>query len=167
MISSRGQIGIVSIVGVIIALLFLAPILLNIVKTTTSEFSDALNSTDTNAAATVTGIKDTYVNLWDWVLILVFALNVLLLFISAFFIDTHPAFILVFIMVAFFTMAFAPNILDAVDQLWGDAHYAGETGTQLAFMNFLRENFGGVLLSIFVLAGIIMYAKFKYFSTPS
>ncbi len=159
----KGQIGIVSLVGVIIALLFLAPILLNIVTTTTGEFAEAINKTDTNAANAVTSIKDTYTSLWDWALILIFGLNVLLLFISAFFIDTHPAFMLVFIMVAFFTMAFAPNILDATDKIYNNAQYAGDVAAYLPFMDFLRGNFGYIILGIFVMTGIIMYAKFKYF----
>ena len=162
-----GQIGIVSLVGVIIALLFLAPILLKIVTETTGKFATAINSTDTKAAETVTGIKTTYTNLWDWVLIIVFALNILLLLISAFFIDTHPAFILVFIMLGFFLMAFAPNILDAVDQVYDSAYYAGDVNSTLPFVDFIRTNFGGVILSIFILCGIIMYGKFKYFSTPT
>ena len=161
--NKKAQIGIVGFIGVVIALLFMAPILLNIVKTTTSEFSSAINSTDSNAAATVDSVTGTFTNLWDWVLILVFGLNILLMLISAFFIDTHPAFVLVYIMVCFFTMAFAPNILDAVDQVWSDAHYAGETGVQLTFMDFIRTNFGAIILGVMVLTGIIMYAKFKYF----
>jgi len=160
---TKAQIGLVSLVGVIIALLFLAPIFLNIVTTTTGKFATALNATDSNAADTVTGITNTYTGLWDWVLIIVFGLNVLLLLISAFFIDTHPAFLLVYIMIAFFTMAFAPNILDATDKIYNNAHYAGDVAAYLPFMDFLRSNFGAVILGIIVLSGIIMYAKFKYF----
>lgn len=161
--NNKGQIGIVALIGVVIAILFLAPILLNIVTTTTGQFATALNATDSNAAANVNAIVGTYVTLWDWVLIIVFGLNVLLLLISAFFIDTHPAFILVFIMVGFFTFAFAPNILDATDKIYNSAHYAGEVAAYLPFMDFLRSHFGAVILGVFVLSGIIMYAKFKYF----
>ena len=164
--NNRGQIGVVAIVGVIIALLFMAPIFLNIVNTTVGEFSDAINNTSPTASDAVDSIKGTYTGLWDWVLILIFGLNVLLLLISAFFIDTHPAFILVFIMVAFFTLAFAPNILDATDKIYTDAHYAGEVNAYLPFMDFIRNNFGAVILAIFFLSGIIMYAKIKYFSVP-
>jgi len=161
--NNKGQIGIVSFVGVVIALLFLAPIFLNVVTTTTGEFADAINSTNSDAAETVDGVTDTFTNLWDWVLILVFTLNIILLLVSAFFIDTHPAFLLVFIIIAFFTMAFAPNILDATDKIYNSAHYAGDVAAYLPFMDFLRSNFGAIILGLFVLTGIIMYAKFKYF----
>jgi len=160
-----GQIGVVSLVGVVIALLFLAPILLKIVTSTTTQFATALNSTDSNAAETVTTMTNTWVNLWDWVLILVFGLNIILLLLSAFFIDTHPAFVLVYIMVAFFTMAFAPNILDATDKIWNSAYYAADSNLYLPFMDFVRTNFGLIILGVFVLSGIIMYAKFKYFGS--
>jgi len=161
--NNKGQIGIVSFVGVVIALLFLAPIFLNVVTTTTGEFADAINSTNSDAAEAVDGVTDTFTNLWDWVLILVFTLNIILLLVSAFFIDTHPAFLLVFIIIAFFTMAFAPNILDATDKIYNSAHYAGDVAAYLPFMDFLRSNFGAIILGLFVLTGIIMYAKFKYF----
>ena len=167
MIGKGGQIGIVAMVGVVIAILFLAPILLKIVTETTGEFASAINSTNEEASQAVTGITTTYTNLWDWVLIIIFGLNVLLLLISAFFIDTHPAFILVFIMLSFFLLAFAPNILDAVDKVYEDAYYAGAVNAYLPSMDFLRTNFGAIILAILVLAGIIMYGKFKYFSAPS
>ncbi|OQY40976.1 MAG: hypothetical protein B6229_00290 [Spirochaetaceae bacterium 4572_7] len=165
--NNRGQIGVVAMVGVVIAILFLAPILLKIVTETTGKFATALNSTDSGAAEAVTGIATTYTNLWDWTLIIIFGLNVILLLISAFFIDTHPAFILVFIMLSFFLLAFAPNILEAVDKIYDDAYYAGAVHDYLPAMDFLRTNFGAILLAVLVLAGIIMYGKFKYFSTPS
>ena len=161
--NTKAQIGIISMIGVVIVLLFLAPIVINIVRTTTSEFSGAINSTDQNAAQTVDVITNRFVGLWDWVLILVFGLNVLLLLVSSFFIDTHPAFIIVYILLAFFTFAFAPNILDSVDKVYDSAHYAGDVAAYLPFMDWLRSNFGGVLLGVVVLSGIIMYAKFKYF----
>ena len=161
--NKNAQVGIVAFVGVVIALIFLAPIFLNIVTTTTGEFADALNSTDSNAAAAVDSITNTYTGLWDWVLIIIFGLNIVLLLISAFFIDTHPAFLLVYIMVAFFTMAFAPNILDATDKIYNSAHYAGDVAAYLPFMDFLRGHFGAIILGILVLSGIIMYGKFKYF----
>jgi hypothetical protein len=163
MINKKGQVGIVSFVGVVIALLFLAPIFLNVVTTTTGEFADAINGTNSDAAATVDSITTTYTSLWDWALILIFGLNILLLLVSSFFVDTHPAFLLVYILIAFFLMAFAPNILDATDKIYNSAHYAGEVAAYLPFMDFVRSNFGALILGVLVLSGIIMYSKFKYF----
>jgi len=162
----KGQIGIIAMVGLFIGLLIIAPILLNIVRTTTNEFADALNTTNPNAATQVNSIEDSFTGFWDWVLVILFGLNVIMVFISAFFIDTHPAFVLIYIMMAFFLMVFAPNMLDAVDEVWAQPQYSTETGMHLAGTDFVRTHFGGIILSILILSGIIMYAKFKYFSSP-
>ena len=67
-------------------------------------------------------------------------------------------------MTAFFTMAFAPNLLDAVRRVWGQAAFSEETGMYLGATGFLLNNFGAIILATLVLSGIIMYAKIKYFS---
>ena len=166
--NKQGQIGvgIITLVGIGIVLLVLAPILLDVVTTTVGEFSDALNNTDTNAAATVNSIETSFVNLWDLVLVLFFGLNIILLLLSAFFIDTHPAFVIIYIMMAFFVLVFAPNVLDAVDEIWSQTQYAEETGLYLTGMNFILAYFETIVLGIIVMSGIVMYAKFKYFSQP-
>jgi len=165
----KAQFGIITLVAVMFVLLLLAPFVIKIVRSSVGGFSDSLANVDANAATTVDSIETSFINLWDWVILLVFGLNVLLLFISAFFIDTHPAFVIVYVLTMFFLMAFAPSMLDVVETVYNDASMTNATtghdsGAYLPATEFLINNFGGVLLTIMILSGIIMYAKFKYFT---
>lgn len=162
--SKRGQFAIISIVGVIVVLLILAPILLKVVRSITGGFVTGINNTSPEAANIVDGTYGKFVSLWDYVIMSAFAISVILLFISAFFIDTHPAFVLLYIFVAFLVMAFAPSMLDAIDKIWDSPQFATETGVYLQFTEFLKNNFEGIILGIMILSGIIIYAKIRYFS---
>lgn len=164
--NKKAQLGIIVFVGMFLVLLFLAPFVVKIVRSSVGGFADAINSTNEGAATTVRGIEGTFLSLWDWVILLGFAFNVVLLLLTSFFIDTHPAFVIVYIMAVFFLMAFAPSMIDALETMYdelGDAATGHDSGAYLPATEFLIDNFGGVLLSIIVLSGIIMYAKFKYF----
>ena len=167
--NKKGQFGIIAFVGFFLVLLFLAPFVVKIVRSSVGGFSDQLAGIDANAATQVDFVEDTFIGLWDWVIFLAFVFNVVLLLISSFFIDTHPAFVIVYIMTAFFLMAFAPSVLDTVEKVYDNAEMSNATtghdsGAYLPITEFLINNFGGILLTIIVLSGIIMYAKFKYFT---
>ena len=167
--SKKAQFGIITFVGLMFVLLLLAPFVVKIVRSSVGGFSDAITTVNAEAGANVDAIEDTFINMWDWVIFLVFSLNVLLLLISSFFIDTHPAFVIVYIMAVFFLMMFAPSMADTVETVFYDSAMTNMTtghqaGALLPTTEFLINNFGTVLLGIIVLSGIIMYAKFKYFT---
>jgi hypothetical protein len=167
MLNKKGQMmeyGIISFVGIVIIMLLLAPFLINIVTTVLGEFGTELTAVDAEAGAAVTSIETTYTNLWDIVIILLFVLNVLLLFISAFLVDTHPVFFIMYILFAFFTVMFVPNVLDVVNEVYDHSQYAGDVGLYLQFTEFILNNFMVIILGILILSGIIMYAKFKFLS---
>jgi len=59
--------------------------------------------------------------------------------------------------------------LDAVEVVYNDASMSNATtghdsGAFLPTTEFMINNFGGIILTIIILSGIIMYAKFKYFT---
>ncbi len=63
--------------------------------------------------------------------------------------------------------AFAPAILDSLEEAYnglGDAATGHDSGAYLPITEFLINNFGTLMLSIAILSGIVMYAKFKYFT---
>ena len=163
-----GEIGIIAFVGVIIVLLFLAPILLKIVSTTLGSTSQAINSTSPLASSNMDYLTNKFVTFWDYLILISFLVSLLMLLIASFFIDTHPVFLVFYIMIAFLTVLFAPMILNSVDAVWENAGMTMQDGTMaslyLPLTDFLRTNFGAVLLGVIVLSGIIMYAKIKYFS---
>lgn len=154
--------GVITFIGIVIVLIILAPIFYKVVKSTTEGFSTAINSTNEDAAKAVTHIGGTFTSTLDLVIVLAFVINVILLLITAFLIDTHPIFIIFYIMFCFFTIAFVPNVTDAVNGVWGA--YAADVGSDLPLVEFLLDNFSIIILAVMVLSGIVIYAKIKYFS---
>jgi len=165
--NKTGQFGMITFIGLILVMLFLAPIVVKIVRSSVGGFSDGLANVNQDAANQVDAVEDTFITLWDWVIFLMFGLNVIILLLSSFFIDTHPAFVIVYILTMFFMFAFAPSILDALETSYdalGDAPSGHDSGSYLPITEFLINNFGTLMLSIAILSGIVMYAKFKYFT---
>jgi hypothetical protein len=165
--NSKAQFGMITFIGLILVMLFLAPIVIKIVRSSVGGFSDGLENVNSAAADEVDAIEDTFISLWDWVIFLMFGLNVIILLLSSFFIDTHPAFVIVYILTMFFMFAFAPSILDGLEASYnqlGDAASGHDSGAYLPITEFLINNFGTLMLSIAILSGIVMYAKFKYFT---
>lgn len=165
--NSKAQFGMITFIGLIFVMLFLAPIVVKIVRSSVGGFSDGLANVNEDAAGEVDAVEDTFIALWDWVIFLMFGLNVIILLLSSFFIDTHPAFVIVYILTMFFMFAFAPSILDALETSYdalGDAGSGHDSGAYLPITEFLINNFGTLMLTIAILSGIVMYAKFKYFT---
>lgn len=159
--NKSAQFGIVTLVGLIIVLLFLAPIILKIVNVSVGGFATGISNVSTTASTSVTAIQNTFVTWWDIALMLVFGLNVILLFISAYFIDTNPIFLVLYILVVFLLVVFTPNMIDAVQKVWDVPAFATETGTQLTLTTFLLNNFATILLGLIILSGIVIYAKIR------
>jgi|AntAceMinimDraft_18_1070375.scaffolds.fasta_scaffold10091_5 hypothetical protein len=146
----------------IVVLLILAPIILKVMSSVKTGLGDALNSTDPNAVTEMNYVVDTGTNFIDYLLVIMFFINLIILFISAFFIDTSPIFLVLYIMFAFVFILLLPNMMDAVDQVW--SKFASETG-DLPLSDWIRSNMIMFTLGVFVLTGIIMYTKFKWGGT--
>lgn len=159
----KGQIDypILTFIVVIIGLLFIAPLVYKVVNTSLDNFANSINNVTEGAGDNVRFVETRFANTWDVIIIIAFIINVLLLFISAFLIDTHPVFIVLYLVFSIFTMMFAPTILDSVDAIYDSATFVNETAN-LPFMDFVRNYFGVIILGIMILTGIIIYAKFKY-----
>jgi len=150
---------------VLIGLIILAPIVLKVVRGTINPFSDSLSNmtvgNNSGAVDNVDYVLGTFVNFWDGVLIFAFLVAVILLFVSAFLIDANPFFMILYILMLFLTVVFAPEILGAVDRIYEANAFAQEVAL-LPFLDFLRLNFGLVLTGIGILTMIIIYAKIRY-----
>lgn len=155
---------------IVIGLIFLAPIILKFVNSTLTPFESALGTVpggnESGAVASVQHVHGTFTNFWDGVLIIAFLIALILLFVSAFLIDTNVVFVILYILALFFTVVFAPNILEAVNKIYDSATFAGEV-TYLPFMDFLRLNFGLIITVIGILTMIIIYAKVRFFPSQN
>jgi len=155
------------LIAVVIGFLILAPIMIRIVGITTGTFFTQMNDSAPSAVSEASGAVDKVYNFFDYLIIIAIFINVIMLFISAWFIDTNPIWIILYIMFAFIFILFVPNLLDAIDSVWDRMEDAGEHDTwgssslNLTFTDFIRQNLVMFTLIIIVLTGIITYAKFK------
>jgi hypothetical protein len=158
---------IIAFAVIIIALLILAPVVLKVMRSIQQPMSDSFGNltgkggevaqTNFNAVA-VTGI-----NFWDKVVIAAFFLSILLLLVSAFLVDAHPFFIVLYIFLNFMLILFAPNIIQAVDNIYDSSSFAQETA-MLSFMDTIRVHYAEFLIGMMILTGIIIYGKIALFS---
>lgn len=166
--NKRGQFDfpLITFAIVIIGLILLAPIVLKVVRGTVTPFADALGNASVGggdlAKANTNYILGVFVNFWDGVLMFGFLISVILLFVSAFLIDANPFFMILYILLMFLTVIFAPEILGAVDRIYEANAFAQEVAL-VPMLDFLRLNFGLVLTIIGILTMVVIYAKVRYF----
>jgi len=166
MISKKGQMDIIAWLVIVVALLFLAPVMLKLVDTSLDSLSTALNTTSPEASANVTHIHTVFVSFWDWVIAIAFLVNIILLLIFSFMVDSHPVFALFYSISAILTLMFSHNVVYPIQTIFGMEDFATEV-LKLPITDFIVSRFDIILLGVIILTGIIMYGKFKYFSAPS
>lgn len=143
-----------------VGLLIMAPIILKVVNSTLTPISSVLGNLSSQSGESVATIRDSFITFWDYVIISAFLINVILLFISAFLIDTHPVFLVLYMLFGFLIFIFAPMLMDTVDQIYDSAQFTSEV-TMITMTDFLRTYFGVILLGIYFVSGIIIYAKIR------
>lgn len=157
------------VIAIIIGLLLLAPIMIRIIGTVTGTFFTQMNESYPNAVTPASDAVDKVYNFFDYLIIIAMFVNIIVLFISAWFIDTNPAFIILYIMFAFIMIIFLPNMMDAVDAVWvkmdsvGTLDTWGTSSLNLTYTDWIRGHMVMFSLVIIVLTGIVTYAKFKLF----
>lgn len=166
--SKKGQLEspIIVFVAIVFGLILLSPIVLKVFNSIQTPFNNAFgNMTGGEKAQTnFNAVMNTGINFWDKIVIAAFFFAMLLLTISAFLIDTHPFWIVLYIVVGFFTIIFAPDVVSSLDSIYNHPAFALES-SQLGFMNALRTHFGEFLIGISFFTGLIMFAKVKFFSS--
>ena len=154
------QTSIITFVVVVVGLLILAPIMMKLFNSTVGEIGDKLNETSPEAGAAVESIENTFINFWDYIIVIAFFVNVIMILVSAFMVDTHPVFVLMYIISAFVIMSFAPYTMEPVTKILGMPQFTTELG-QIPMTAFIITNFNLILLGVIILSGIVMYSKFK------
>lgn len=158
------------LVAVLIGLLIFAPIMMRVIGVTTGTFFKQMNSTAPSAVNEASQAVDKVYNFFDYLIVIAMFINIIVLFISAWFIDTNPVFIVLYVMFAFILVLFLPNMLDGVDQIWGkmdsiaSSDTWGDNGLHLDLTNWIRNHFVEFMVAIIMLSGIITYAKIKILS---
>ena len=156
----KAQTDIIAFIAVVVGILILSPIILKLGNEILGSFSTAINSTSETAAVEVSGIHSTLISFWDWIIAIAFLVNIVMLFISAFIVDSHPIFSVFYLISAVITLMFSHYIVSPVETILGIDSFSTEV-LQLPITNFIVLNFDLILLGIIILTGIIMYGKFR------
>lgn len=151
---------------IVIALIIFAPIALKIFLNVHTSMGNSLGNVTGGggdlARQNLQKVTGTLVTFWDKVIVAAFFLAIILLFVSAFLVDAHPFFIVLYIFLNFMLILFAPSVLQSVDTIYDSAAFATEI-TYLTFLDSLRNNFVPFLVGMMVIAGIITYGKLAFF----
>jgi len=143
--------------------IFLASIVvLRLVNTILNPFQAQIGNMSAPAGVVVGAVHEKFTNWWDVFIVLLMLVNIILLFVSAFLIDIHPAFVIVYIIAVFFMFIMGNYALSALDSVWGGMATAEEL-SQTPMQQFIMNHFGIIMLGIVILSGVIMYTKFKMF----
>jgi len=168
--SKKGQIqSIIFFAAMVLMLVIVAPLLMKMTTTVVSKFGTAIASNpSTNisaATSAITKVQTSFTNTFDWVLMFFFIFNVILLLITAFLVDVHPAFLVVYIVALVFLFIFAPTIMDAAGDIWDYMDAVAPTSPSLEstmpMMAFIKDHYTTVVFGLAILSGIIMYGKYR------
>lgn len=162
MLSKRGQITSVYVfVAVTIGIILLGPFILKMVVTPLNAFSSAVRPISSDSADAVDYGVTKFTTFWDMILVLAFFFNIILLFVTSFLVDIHPALVFVYIIGVVLLFFFAPNYLQAVNEIYTSPAFATEV-TYLPQMTWIYGNYGFILLGVVAVTGIIMFGKFAF-----
>ena len=143
-----------------IALIILAPIALKVINSVITPLGTNLAAMSPAANQSAAAVVATSNAFWDFAIIFAFVGMMIVMFISSYFIDVHPIFIVIYIMLAFILFLIIPSMQDAFGQIYGLPEFSSEVDN-LSMTNFLQKNFGIVTLGIYIITGIIMFAKMR------
>lgn len=153
---------IVWFIVIVFGLLLIAPITLKMFNAIKTPVANSLNQTGVGGGDIASGnfsfVMNTFTTFWDKVIVATFFLALILLFVSAFMIDTSPFWVILYIFINFMLILFAPGIISSLDAIYASPDFAVEV-SQLTFMSFILSHFGELLVGIMVITGIIIYAK--------
>lgn len=161
MMNNKGQVqSIIVFFVLIVAILITSIIVLRIVNEVVTPLKVIINNTNEQAGSSINYAQERFTTFWDYAIILLICVNVVILLISSFMVDVHPIFLILYIIAVICLFTFGNLALTSLDNIWGLMGTSTETA-QTPLQQFLINNFNIIMLSIIVLSGIIMYGKFR------
>lgn len=160
----KAQMDVLVFAVVFMGLIIVAPIIFNIFFTVMDEVGTQFNEISNKSGSAVAHVKNVYTGFFDFVVVSIFAFNVLLLLVSAFLVAVNPAFAVFFVLLSAFTMIFVPELLVAAEGIWG-APIISDTTVYMPVTQFLFEHYGLIMVMIIIITGIITYAKLRAYQS--
>ena len=148
--------------GLVVAILIVSIIVLRLTNAVITPFQAQIGNMSVTAGSAVHQVHTSFARWWDYLIIGMFFINVIILLVSSFLVDIHPAFIIVYILAVIFLFVFGNYALLTLDNIWNMVGTATEQA-QTPLQQFLINNFQLIMLGVVILSGIVMYSKFKFF----
>jgi hypothetical protein len=162
---TKGQFDIALVIVTIIFLFTLAPILWHLVATFNSGFTNmsvtnpTLVSPQTNA--TVNYINTTFGNFWDFTTIMFFIIAVIILFISALFVDMNPIFFAIYIVFSILLILLTAGMSDMLTYIYNTTNPVQTEAQAMTMSGWFATHMVMVALMIIFITGIIMFGKLR------
>jgi len=166
-LNNKGQLsGVAFFIMLVIIMIIVAPIILKVGFTILDTTSTQLSTIDsTNVSSdNVNFVKNKIVGTFDWTIMVLVVINMLVLLVTAFLIDIHPAFLVIYIIGAFAMVITLPYTMSIAEKIYGSTQFsvgADNVVQYIPMTEFMLNNFGTIMVGILILSGIIMYAKFR------
>jgi hypothetical protein len=171
--NKRGQIlGIAAFVLIVFLLILVAPIILKVATSVLNPIAVKFSQIDTTnkSADVVTYTQNKITGTFDWIVMVLIIVNILVLLVSAFLVDINPAFVVIYIIGAFTLVITAPYTMVAAEKVYSmNTFNDASTGVikYLPMSEFVLNNFGVIIVGVIVLTGIIMFAKITRFNSQN
>ena len=169
--NKKGQaLSIIFFFVIVLGVFIIAVLLMSLVNTVLDPFKSQVALISNESATNVGSIQNSFVSVWDWVVILLFLFNTVILLISSFMVDIHPAFLIIYIIAVMFLFMFGSTILGSLNDVYdpsgifgtGNVSQGGNAISEMPLTSWFLNNFTMVILGIVIISGVIMYAKFKF-----
>jgi hypothetical protein len=158
----KGQldIPILGFVIIVIAILLAAPLLLKINTDILTNIDTSVSNVSLAGGAAAATVQTGFTNFWDYAVVFAFFASIIILLLSAFLVDVHPVFYVVWFIAMVMLFMFAADLFEMLDQVYTSPTFATEVAA-LPLTNFLYENVILITLGVAMLSAMIMYSKYK------
>ena len=115
--------------------------------------------------AGVNKVLNTAITFWDKIIVFAFLFGIIFVFISAFLIDVHPIFIVLYLLINFIFMLFGPSIIESISIIYdplNGAYFGDSVLHNLPFTVWIAQNFGVFIVGLMIATGIIIYTKLSW-----
>lgn len=151
---------IVVLIVVLATLLVLTPFTLKIINAVVTPLGTNLQDINPQAASAANTVVTQTNNFWDLALVIAFIVITIVMFVSAYMVDMNPIFAVVYAILAFFLFMVTPLLQDLFTGVYTNSALTNETQA-LPMTNFIQGHFIIITFMLFIVSGIIMYAKLR------
>lgn len=162
---AQAEIPMISAVVLIIILLIMTPIMFKVFNSVVGGFKTSMAPGNPLVNETITTMTSQYNNFFDFLMIMAIVILIAVLFLTAYFIYTHPIFLVFYIIIVFVMIMLLPNFQDLLTNIYTSPALAGggnETyslETHAPYTSFIVNNFAIFMIAMIIISGIIAYGK--------